>query len=228
MKNSQSNGQLLAGLIIIVIGLFALVGNLSIFNIHNLFQFWPTIFIVIGLIKISKANTLQERLWGGMFIAIGLFMTLNSFGIIHVQIRDLWPVILIVIGVKMLMGSNHKTLFIQKDSLSPSDSNINITASLGGVEGNVTTQDFRGGNVSAFLGGVELDLRQAAIQDKAIIDISVVTGGVVLKVPREWVIENQITAIMGGLQDKSVPTLGADKRLILTGFALMGGIEIKN
>jgi len=231
MKNDNSQSQLFIGLLIVVIGIFALVDNLSIFNIHNMFQFWPTIFIAFGLIKLSKSSTPKQRFWGGVFIVIGVVMTLNGMGIIHINVRDWWPLILIVIGIKILLKDKREKNFIDANFSSSSAStspHVDIVAVFGGSDTSVTTQDFRGGSITAILGGVELDLRQAVIQDYAVLDVVAVTGGVVLKIPRDWVVENQVAAVLGGMQDKTVPILGSQKRLILTGSAVMGGIEIKN
>jgi predicted membrane protein len=231
MKSSKSQTQFLLGIIIVAIGILALADNLSIFNFVNIFHFWPTLFIVLGFIKLSPPATAKQRLWGAGFIFAGIIMTLNSMGIIHSQLHDWWPLLLIILGIKMLFSEKHKNVFNSTEYLSNIDSSepdINIVAVLGGSTGNVTTQDFKGGTINAMLGGVELDLRGAAIQSHASIDVTAVSGGIVLKVPREWIIDNQVSAFLGGVQDKTLPILGSQQRLTLTGFAFMGGVEIKN
>jgi hypothetical protein len=56
---------------------------------------------------------------------------------------------------------------------------LNDYAIFGGVERKVTTDDFRGGHVSAMFGGVEVDLRRAGMRgDSAVVDVSAMFGGV--------------------------------------------------
>lgn len=226
----RSEGQLFLGLFILIMGMLALVDNLNLFYMRNVIQFWPTIFIVFGVLKLKQSGTGKQRLWPILFIALGSLMTLNNIGLIHFQMHDWWPVILILIGVKIAFFDRHKVRgnFGYVENVDASDGLLDITAILSGTQSNITAQDFRVGDITAIMGGAELDFRQANIIDQAVLDVTAVMGGVVLKVPREWVVVNQMTSFMGGVQDKSMPLVDARKRLIVTGAAIMGGVEIKN
>ena len=78
------------------------------------------------------------------------------------------------------------------------------------------------------MGGVELDLRGASIQSEAVLNLWATWGGIVIKIPADWSVVNRSTALMGGIEDKSFSPPVATKRLIITGTAIMGGVEIKN
>jgi len=103
---------------------------------------------------------------------------------------------------------------------------------MGGGELVVHSQDFRGGEVSAIMGGFEIDLRGAAISgDSATLEVFTLFGGIELKVPQEWNVVLHGTPILGmfantakAMADPSVPR----KTLILKGTAIMGGVEVKN
>ena len=101
---------------------------------------------------------------------------------------------------------------------------------MGGIVRNNDSQNFKGGELTAVMGGCEIDLRRASIAGgEAQIEIFAFWGGVEIKVPEDWSVTNKVVPIMGGIDDKSVPPKGgATKRLILTGYAIMGGAEIKN
>lgn len=78
------------------------------------------------------------------------------------------------------------------------------------------------------MGGGEIDLRAAGMSGaEAILDVFVVMGGLEITVPPDWAVSNQIVAVMAGVDDKSSGTQEASHRLILRGFIMMGGIEIK-
>ncbi len=65
---------------------------------------------------------------------------------------------------------------------------LNEYAIFGGVDRKVTTDDFRGGHVSAMFGGVDIDLRQAGMRgDSAVIDVNSLFGGVEFKIPPNWI-----------------------------------------
>ncbi|MGE0392172.1 MAG: DUF5668 domain-containing protein [Vicinamibacterales bacterium] len=109
-------------------------------------------------------------------------------------------------------------------------SQIREFAFLGGIERNNTSQAFRGGEVTAALGGVELDLRDCRMAPEgARLDVLAFMGGVSLRIPKDWCVVSDVSVMLGGLDNRtSAPVDGAAPKLHITGQAIMGGIEIKN
>jgi LiaF transmembrane domain len=103
-------------------------------------------------------------------------------------------------------------------------------AVLGGVERRSTSQAFRGGEATAFLGGIELDLRECRMADtQARIEVFACMGGISMRIPRDWTVQSEVAAILGGFHNQSTPPVdGNARRLIITGQAVMGGIEVMN
>jgi hypothetical protein len=100
---------------------------------------------------------------------------------------------------------------------------------MGGVKRGSNAQDFQGGDAFALMGGVEIDLREASMREGAVIfDLFVFMGGVEIRVPDDWAVDNRGLALLGGFEDKTRRPLEAKKRLVLTGLAIMGGVEVKN
>jgi hypothetical protein len=62
---------------------------------------------------------------------------------------------------------------------------------------------------------------------QAVIDVFVVMGGLEITVPPDWTVANEALVIMGGIDDRSSGSAGASQTLIIRGFILMGGVEIK-
>ena len=232
MKNASPQQRILLGAFILIIGVLSLVDNLNIFNTRSLLQFWPTVFIVLGALKIVQAKNNSGYLIGGALITAGIVMTLNRLGFISFNMRDFWPVFLIIGGLLIIFKDRIKNTREMTDSnvlsSSGSDSKIDVVAVMSGNQGKISSPDFRGGEITAIMGGVELDLRAASIETEAVLNVFAVWGGIVLKVPNDWTIINNGIAIMGGIDDKSVPAMNSGKRLIITGYAIMGGVEIKN
>src|SRR5579871_5050997 len=96
-------------------------------------------------------------------------------------------------------------------------SDFDETAVLGGVERQNNSQHFHGGEATAFMGGVKLDLRDAIIDgNEATIDVTTVMGGVELHIPRNWTVINHVTPILGGVEDRTHSS-EATKKLIVEG-----------
>ena len=109
---------------------------------------------------------------------------------------------------------------------------FDITAVLGGETRQISAYDFKGGKITTVMGGVELDLTNCYLsKEGAVIDLSVVMGGVSLKISREWNIKSEIVPIMSGIEDEDLRSLDAhidpSAVVILRGSVVMGGIEIK-
>jgi hypothetical protein len=79
------------------------------------------------------------------------------------------------------------------------------------------------------MGGCELDLRHAAIDGEAVIDVFALWGGIDIRVPENWTVVSRVTPVLGGVDDKTRPAAGASlHRLVLRGFVVMAGVEVKN
>ncbi len=107
----------------------------------------------------------------------------------------------------------------------PTFSNIAV---LSGIDRRIVATDFRSGDASAFMGGIKLDFRDAKMQgNEATLGIDAIMGGVEVRVPQNWTVVNQVNSILGGVENHTYSS-GGDKRLIIEGTVLMGGLEIKN
>ena len=104
------------------------------------------------------------------------------------------------------------------------------TSIFGGVKKVIVSKNFRGGDITCFMGGCEVDLTQADVQEPAIVEVSQFFGGTKLIIPAHWQVRTEMTAIFGSVEDKRQQTLNTDssKLLILRGSSVFGGIEIKN
>jgi predicted membrane protein len=170
--------------------------------------------------------------WGLFWALVGAILLLDKLYIIDVRLWDLWPLILVVIGASMLFGTMRRHRhFAVGTGLSSADSNstISAVAILGGFKRTNDSQDFRGGEATAIMGGCELDLRQASIKEgEAILDIFAFWGGIEIRVPEDWTVVLEGIPVLGGFEDKTRPPKESNKRLVIKGYVVMGGAEIKN
>jgi len=232
MTNTNPKQRIVLGGFILAIGLLALLDKLNIFESVQLLQFWPTIFIAVGVLKIVQSKSRSSIFIGGGLIIFGVAMTLKHLGIVDINWRDWWPVILIAIGGSIILkgrdANGVTNSFLLGDVDSDNNSTLDITVVMGGNKTINNSQDFKGGEVTAIMGGIELDLRGASIQSEAVLNMWATWGGILIKIPEDWTVVNRGVAIMGGIEDKSFSAATANKRLIITGTAIMGGLEIKN
>ena len=80
------------------------------------------------------------------------------------------------------------------------------------------------------MGGAELDLSEAVIEEKpATIEVTVIMGGAEIKVPSEWIVKVDVSEKMGDVEDRRRQgDLGEEEipDLVMTGKVVMGSLEI--
>lgn len=236
--NHRQRGRVVFGAFIIVVGLFALLDNLHLFDSHLVQPFWPLVFVAMGALKMSQGRHPNHLLFGGALVVVGAGMTLQNLGLLHFQFRDLWPVALILVGLNVatkgygyrMKGSVRGRIGRrgQRDERFEHGARIDASAMMSGIVLKNDSQEFVGGEINAMMGAVEIDLRQAAIATEAVLHLSIVMGGVEIKVPRDWSVSVNGSPMLGGIEDKTVPPMTPGKRLIIEGSVIMGGVEISN
>jgi predicted membrane protein len=233
MKNDTSKSipsQVILGGFVVVMGVLFLLDNLDIFDFHRAVSFWPAVFVLLGVVKLLDTNSPNGKWFGSVLIGIGVLLTMNRLGYLQFELRAAWPLLLIVLGgaviYKALAGRRAIEGAMQVDQAS--DSIVDITAILGGFDRRISTPHFRGGEVTAFMGGCMLDLRGSSIDGEAVINVFVGMGGISLKVPVDWTVILHGTPILGGFDEKTSAPPNNNKRLIVKGYAIMGGVEIRN
>ena len=232
--------QVLMGVLVIAVGLLFLLDNLDIIDVHDALAFWPLVFIFAGVAKLLDTSSRDGYLVGLAGIGVGVIMILHRLGIIYFSWRAAWPLILIGVGLmvvyRAMTGQRTARFGVAvvdgqdklQDAVDSGSQTVDVTAVLGGFERRVHTQDFRGGEVTAVMGGCALDLRGASMKGEAIIHVFALWGGVTLKVPPDWTIVLEGTPILGGFEEKTIAPPDNSKRLIVRGYAIMGGVEVRN
>jgi len=234
MKNNSSRSipsQVILGAFVIGMGVLFLLDNMNLFDYHRIISFWPAVFILMGVVKLLDTTSPKGTVSGVVLIGVGVVMILNRLGYLNVDWRSAWPLILIGFGVLVIARALAGRREVEGAGMladPDSDSIVDITAILAGFDRRVNTPHFRGGEVTALLGGCMLDLRNSSIDGEAVINVFVGMGGLTLKVPVDWTVILHGTPILGGFDEKTSTPPNNNKRLIVKGYAILGGVEIRN
>jgi len=216
--------QLVMGLLIVVVGILFTLENVGVIDAHEYRHYWPVGLIAVGLLKLWQGS--GGAMFGGfIFVFAGVWLLLQTMGIVTVSLWNLWPMLLVFAGASMVWRGMHGGTVATADAYST----VSAMAVLAGVNRGNTSKTFRGGDLTAVFGGCQIDLRQAAIESEAVIDVFAMWGGIEIKVPENWSVSGRVTPILGGYEDKTrrVPD-GTNQRLLVRGLVIMGGVEIKN
>lgn len=108
-----------------------------------------------------------------------------------------------------------------------SDDVFSLVYSMAGGQFVSAAGGLRSGEVTAFMGGAEVDLRGATIVYGASLSLRAWMGGIDVIVPADWRVEVASSVFMGGVGNLTDPDGSEDGPLLLVRVsAIMGGVEI--
>jgi predicted membrane protein len=222
-------GRLVLGVIVMVLGLALALDNFGLFQARYIFRLWPVVLIVIGLTRLQQSVRHGGRPEGYVLTLVGVGLILMNFGLLG--FRQALAFLFLTVGGVIVFRAWRGTSGSSPDSFSlESSQRLDAFALLGGVHRVSRATEFRGGSASAALGGCDIDLREADMPEggSAVLDTLAIMGGIEVRVPEDWSVETRGMAVLGGFEDKTRRPLDDRKRLVITGLAVMGGVEVKN
>jgi predicted membrane protein len=240
-KYRRATGKIWTGLFLIAVGLLLFAHKLNVGLPDYIFS-WPMLAIGIGLL-IGIQHRFRTFIWMIPVVwgAFALADQLNP----DLKLHDYTaPLVLVLLGFFFIMRRSRypgyaerrtwrekwrETKHWQEIGDKTDGEWIDSTSVFGGAKKIILSKNFKGGDITCFMGGAEIDLSQADIQGKVVMDTTAVFGGIKLNVPPNWDLKIEITAVFGGVEDKrpvSVTKANPDKVLVLDGAAVFGGIEV--
>lgn len=228
----------IAGLLLIIIGSSILLERADIISeeLYDVIISIPSFLILVG--AIIFANSSNKILGTAVLIIGGLLMAGRIFPDLEIDMRIIFPVIIIMIGFYLIM-KNKKTKsgfdrFGKVISRSDSKDFVDEVAVFGGGEKVVHSDNFRGGRITNIFGGSEIDLTDCKLPNDSQeieIEITALFGACELIVPRDWKVQVDAFQLFGGFSNK---LRKRDEDIVLTpqtvfikGVAIFGGAEIR-
>lgn len=247
------------GLLFLVVGFLYACSALDIIQFTIFFPGFWTLFLIVpcfyGLFKKGEDKT--GYIIG---LVIGICFLINAQNLsFHIDFGPMILALLcLLIGIKLIFPSKKKSKHINVNIHTGSDGKygadgtdgqagcytyqagnatggtsngyVNVTAVLGGKETRMDNEVFTGADITAVLGGADLDLRNAIINEDVFINVTTIMGGVEIYLPANVkVVADNCTAILGGVDVSrayaNIPSMDAPK-VIISGSCIMGGIDI--
>ena len=242
--------RVIVGLLIVAFGVALLLDELEIVEAGRLIRFWPVALAAVGAAKLLQDEDRSGRTVGALMLGFGVLSSLDLFFPIDIDAGRLWPLAIVGFGILLVSrafrgaqpgrqglgyptyppGGAPPTVPGVTPAARPGviEQTLSEFAMWSGIQRRVSSPAFRRAELTAIMGGIELDLRQAGTENgEAVIDVFVLWGGIEITVPPDWAVSNQVTPIMGGAEDGSTGTQTSRHRLVVKGVVIMGGVDIK-
>ncbi len=224
-------GNVLWGIVLIILGIIIGGNALGITNINVFFDGWWTLFIIIPcFIGLFKENEKTGNLIG-LLIGVALLLACQNIVRFDLIWKLAFPTILVIIGLSIIFKDtfNHKvTEEIKKINEKNKGAN-EYCATFSGQDVNFDGEEFKGSTLTAVFGGVKCDLRKAIINENQVINCSSIFGGIDIYVPSDVKVKIKSSSIFGGASDdrKEKNEKEDSKTIYINATCIFGGVEVK-
>ncbi len=198
----------------IVLGV-AIVGAGILFTLDNLgllhhaedyvATYWPVALVVIGFAQLIQTRSWSGYAWSLVLVLAGVWILAENLGIVSMSVWTLSPLLLVALGVSIIWRGSGRP-GVPGATAGNSSGFVSGIAVMGAFERTSDSADFRGADLVAIMGGIEL------------------------RIPDDWSVEAHVLPLMGGVADETRRPAGtqATQRLVVRGTVFMGAVEIKN
>lgn len=223
-----ASSRFLLGLGAIFLGVLFLADNLDWFDVDPLLDWWPLLLVGFGVSKLLAGRIGLGVVW----TVIGTLIFVDNV-ITSIEPDDFFfPLVLIGFGTLMITralerqrgrelgltaappegaGWRHRVrhgAWRDRGRYATDAADVHAFALMGGATRRCHSQEFRGGEAIAVMGGSEIDLRSARLAPEgAVLDVLAFWGVVEVLVPPGWEVDNQVLPLMGGVADRTRPLL---------------------
>jgi len=179
--------HLVLGLCVVAVGVALTLDRLQILEADRILRFWPVAIILLG------ASIAAQAFWPTTDPARLEVRRRTAAG-------PLFIVAMITIAFLIAPRIERRARFVRSDTKD----SVSLLAIMSADRRVSYSSEFHGGDMTSFMGGCALDLRQATIApgQEAVIDVFAMMGGVELRVPEGWVIDVRTVPVMGGVSDQ--------------------------
>ena len=141
--------------------------------------------------------------------------------------------LLILVGVIFIFSKRHGWNSVNVVSDGSADDYIDYVNVFSGGERQITSENFRGGKITAIFGGNEIDLTKSRLAPGInVLEVACIFGGTTIIVPDDWWVKIEVTPVLGGFTDSRKLTPGrvvdSTKQLVIKGAVVFGGGEVKS
>lgn len=216
--------QRVFGILLVVAGVLALLHTLGLADAGSVFStWWPLAVILVGLSQLRGGS----QSGGAIVIIIGAAFLLRNLGILPPDfMRVLWPLVLVAGGLFLLFGRR------SSGPASHDAPSVRLVSAFSGSQHRLDSGQWSGAELTVLFGSLDVDARTAQpAPEGTVVDVGVLAGGIVLRVPETWQVVPEALVLLGGIDDKRPRPAGNTEdapRVHIRGFVLMGGIEVQS
>lgn len=210
------------GLLLVVCGVWYMLGEFGIADISFSLDGWWTLFIIIPSFEGLVAG--KDKVGSTIGLLIGVLLLLAARDVLDYGV--IWkiaaPSVVVMIGVKMIVKS------VYTPKTDEDFGNVHMAVCTEKTFDYADTE-FTAAKIGAVFGGTKCNLTNAKIKDGDCIDLACVFGGAEIVLPENVNLKCNAFCLFGGINDKRAvkAATAGDVTINVNGFCIFGGADIK-
>lgn len=225
-------GNVLWGLAFILAGIGVAGNVIGLWDFNLFFRGWWTLFIIVPCLISMVQNGVNMGNIIGFIIGVLLFFDAQNIIPRNLIGKMIFPIILVLIGFSIIFKGNNHNNSNFKGKVHQTNTQgtgfINAIGIFWGSEVRPTNEKVTGATATAIFGGVDLDLRNAIINEDIVITSTAIFGGIDIFVPPNVKVKVSSLPIFGGVDDNSIHTSSESAPIIyINATCIFGGMDIK-
>lgn len=218
------------GLVLILVGVLWGMKALGLLSINIFFPGWWTLFIIVPCF-IGLFDDDDDKTGDLIGLGIGVCLLLGCLSV--VDITMIWklmvPAILVIVGLSIIFKDALKRVFFKGAKKMNGRHGKEYWSTFSGQKLDFGGENFEGCQLQAVFGGITCDLREAKIQEGAMIQATSIFGGITIRVPKDIEVKIVSTSMFGGAsnQRKNVTAKEGARTLYVDATCVFGGVEVK-
>lgn len=235
----MQKNRLFWGIMFLLAAAFVIIGKLGYLGSFSPFSIVFTVFMLAIIAKsIPRLN------FGGILFPIA-FLCITYDKVLNIESLTPWTVLAVAllgsIGLSLLFHRKNHYWYSNHHNYNGFDHNPRVeiidvedndhvkqSTRFGSSTKYINTDNFKQADLDCSFGSIQVYFNKAHLETEAIVRINGSFCGIELYVPKEWRVENQIEAIVGGVSEKGKGIVNSDTApvLKLVGELNFAGVEI--
>lgn len=216
------------GLALLAVSAVLILNAFEVTSIEIFFDGWWTLFIIVpSLIGLFTAHEKTANIIG-LLIGVLLFLACQNILDFDILWKLMVPVIIAVIGIKMIFkGFGKDNGFIKSIEANGDDIKTGFAA-FSGQDIRFDNEIFKGAELTAVFGGIKCDLRNAVFEGDTVINACCIFGGADIFLPDNVNIKVNSNSLFGGIDNKKHQNSKDNQYTVyLNGTCIFGGVDVK-
>lgn len=101
-SRGRDHGAIVPGLIMIAVGLVFLLDRFDVLVLRQVWQYWPMILIVLGLVKLVRPDGGRRSIF---LLLLGIWLQISTLELYGLGFSDSWPLLIIFIGASFVFDA---------------------------------------------------------------------------------------------------------------------------